>query len=194
MPRASREQAEKNRERIEEMSARLFRERGLNGVSVADLMASAGLTHGGFYGHFESKEELAAIACARAFEQTRQSWVKRIASSGGDRRAALADIVDHYFGADHRDNTGTGCAMAAFAGDVAREAAGGPVRSGFIAGLKGMIATWTSLLSARDAEKKRRQALVQVSTLVGALILARATRGDPLSDEILEAARDVLAD
>jgi TetR/AcrR family transcriptional regulator, transcriptional repressor for nem operon len=194
MPRVSREQADKNRERIEAVSAQLFRERGLNGVSVADLMAAAGLTHGGFYGHFESKDELASIACRRAIEHMGQIWEKYIAAAAGDRLAARTAIVTQYLGTEHRDNPGLGCATAALAGDVAREAPDGPVRGGFIAGLKEMVAMWATQLTTRDAEKKRRQALAQVSTLVGALILARAAQGDPLSDEILDAAIEDLVD
>ena len=74
MPRVSREQTDKNRLLIEAASARLFKEHGFDGVSVADIMASAGLTHGGFYGHFESKDELAALACAKAFEESAARW------------------------------------------------------------------------------------------------------------------------
>ena len=74
MPRVSKEQTDRNRLLIEAASARLFKERGLNGVSVTDIMASAGLTHGGFYGHFESKDELAAVACERAFGESVVRW------------------------------------------------------------------------------------------------------------------------
>ena len=78
MPRVSREQTDINRLAIEDASSRLFREQGIKAVSVADLMAAAGLTHGGFYGHFESKDALAAVACAKAFEQSAGRWEKRL--------------------------------------------------------------------------------------------------------------------
>src|SRR5450755_3770239 len=93
MPRVSRAEAESHREQITDASARLFKERGLKGVSVADLMGAAGLTHGGFYGHFESKDALAGIAVAHAFEQSAERWHKRIAGKLDDpaRRAALVD-------------------------------------------------------------------------------------------------------
>ena len=74
MPRVSKEQTDLNRSAIENVSAKLFREKGFNGVSVSDLMAAAGLTHGGFYGHFSSKDELAAVACANAFDHAVERW------------------------------------------------------------------------------------------------------------------------
>ena len=91
MPRVSRAEAESHRQQITEASARLFKERGINGVSVADLMGAAGLTHGGFYGHFESKDALAGVAVAHAFEQSAERWRKRAAGKPDDpgRRAAL---------------------------------------------------------------------------------------------------------
>src|ERR1700750_473587 len=93
MPRVSRAEAESHREQITEASARLFRERGLKGVSVYDLMGAAGLTHGRFYGHFESTNALAGVAVAHAFEQSAERWNKRIASKPDDaaRRALLVD-------------------------------------------------------------------------------------------------------
>src|SRR5277367_5494913 len=93
MPRVSKDQSNRNRAAIREISARLFRERGINGVSVADLMGAAGLTHGGFYGHFESKDALAGVAVAHAFEQSAERWHKRVASKPDDaaRRALLVD-------------------------------------------------------------------------------------------------------
>lgn len=95
MPRVSKAEAEKNRAIIEQVSARLFREQGFHGISVADLMSAAGLTHGGFYGHFESKDALAAIACERAFEESVERWRKRV-DAAPDRAAALESLLDGY--------------------------------------------------------------------------------------------------
>src|SRR6202161_4039484 len=101
MPRVSREQADRNRIAITEASARLFREQGVDNVSVAELMAAAGLTHGGFYGHFESKEELAGEACRWAFARSVERWKKRIAEKN-DPGVARAALTDSYLSAQSR--------------------------------------------------------------------------------------------
>jgi len=189
MARVSREQAEKNRETIEQVSSRLFRERGLNGVSVADLMADAGLTHGGFYGHFSSKDALAAQACRRAFEEASRRWTRRIGRAGGERQAMLANIVEPYLTPAHRNHPGDGCAAAALAGDVAREPADKPVRQAYIQGIKTLADLLMQAAPQDDAGEKRDTALAQMATMAGAIMLSRATAGDPLSDEILAAVR-----
>ncbi|MBB3009139.1 TetR/AcrR family transcriptional regulator [Cupriavidus alkaliphilus] len=189
MARASREQTDKNREAIEQASSRMFRERGLNGVSVAELMAGAGLTHGGFYGHFASKDALAAQACKRAFEESTARWERRLARAGGDRKAMLANLVEPYLTAAHCANPGVGCAAAALAVDVAREPAGKPVRQAYADGLRTMIDDMAQTVASDDPQERHDQALVRMALLVGALTLARATEGDPLSDEMLSAVR-----
>jgi TetR/AcrR family transcriptional repressor of nem operon len=189
MARASREQTGKNREAIEQASSRLFRERGLNGVSVAELMAGAGLTHGGFYGHFASKDALAAQACKRAFEESTARWERRLARAGGDRKAMLANLVEPYLTAAHCANPGDGCAAAALAGDVAREPAGKPVRQAYAEGLRTMVNDMAQTVESEDPQQRHDEALARMALLVGALTLARATEGDPLSDEMLGAVR-----
>lgn len=189
MARASREQTDKNREAIEQASSRLFRERGLNGVSVAELMAGAGLTHGGFYGHFASKDALAAQACKRAFEESTARWERRLARAGGDRKAMLANLVEPYLTAAHCANPGIGCAAAALAVDVAREPTGKPVRQAYAEGLRTMIDGMAQTVASDDPRERHDQALVRMALLVGALALARATEGDPLSDQMLSAVR-----
>jgi len=191
MPRVSRAQAERNRAAIEQASARLFRERGLAGASVVDLMAAAGLTHGGFYGHFQSKDELAAAACAAAFEQSRERWRRRMAGQP-DARAARRALVQGYLSARNRDDAGTGCPAAGLSGDVAREPAGKPVRAAFADGIRRQVDTLAGLQDAASPGDARRRALAQYAAMVGALVLARATRGEPISDEFLAAARDSL--
>lgn len=189
MARASREQTDKNREAIEQASSRLFRERGLSGVSVAELMAGAGLTHGGFYGHFASKDALAAQACKRAFEESTARWERRLARADGDRKAMLANLVEPYLSAGHCANPGIGCAAAALAVDVAREPAGKPVRQAYADGLRTLVDDMAQTVASDDPRERHDQALVRMALLVGALTLARATEGDPLSDEMLDAAR-----
>ena len=220
MPRVSREQSEQNRIAIEEAASRLFREQGFKGVSVSDLMGGAGLTHGGFYGHFESKDELAAIACERAFDESIDCWDGRIASHA-DKQDALAAVVNGYLSTRTRDDAGISCPASAWAGDVVREDAQSPVRAAYVRGVKGLLArllrlsdaapvagqhaatavTKASAKASAKAEAKaqaearaeaEQQALLRMITLVGALNLARATAGDPLSDQILKVARAAL--
>lgn len=192
MPRVSREQTDRNRIAIENASARLFREQGIKGVSVSDLMAAAGLTHGGFYGHFESKNGLAAVACTTAFGQSAERWKTRI-SGKPTREAALKALIDGYLSPQSRNSVGTGCPMAALATDVAREPMEAPIHAAYIAGLKSQLNILLSLQDTGDAEIDRSQALAQLSMLVGAMVLSRASRGDAISDEILTAASQHLA-
>lgn len=193
MPRASREQAQKNRTAIENASARLFREQGLNGVSVAQLMAAAGLTHGGFYGHFSSKDELAAVACAAAFGQSAERWAAQ-GHKYPDAHQTLQAIVSHYLRDPHRDQIGTGCPAVALAGDVIRETPNKPVHHAYTAGVEQMAFSLATLLEKSGSPKPRRTALTTLATMVGALVLARATREAPISEDILAAARDLLLD
>jgi len=188
MPRVSRAEAESHREQITEASARLFRERGIKGVSVADLMGAAGLTHGGFYGHFESKDALAGVAVAHAFEQSVERWNKRIAAESDDpaRRAVL---VDKFLAPRSVKDVGMGCPSVSMAGDVAREPAAAPIRTAYLDGLESLLQILASVEDGPDAAARRRAALADFATLAGALMLARATEGAPLSAEILDAAR-----
>ncbi|CAB3762217.1 TetR family transcriptional regulator [Paraburkholderia humisilvae] len=191
MPRVSREQADKNRAVIEAASARLFKEHGLNGVSVVDIMATAGLTHGGFYGHFESKDELAAIACAQAFEESVTRW-RALTRDGADEQSLIDALAKHYLNPAQRDRPGLSCAAAGFAVDVGREAADKPIRGAYLRGIRSMIDVLMSFSSARRSRKVRQRAIARLSMLIGALTLARAVRDDPLSDEILASAREAL--
>ncbi|HEY0202450.1 MAG TPA: helix-turn-helix domain-containing protein, partial [Burkholderiaceae bacterium] len=118
--KVSRERMAENRERILDVAARLFRERGFDGIGVADLMQAAGLTHGGFYGHFASKDELAAVACAKAFEQSSERWAKRLANSETNAEA-LNGFVTTYLSTRMRDDLGNSCCAPSLAVDVARQ-------------------------------------------------------------------------
>lgn len=191
MPRVSRAETEKNRLAIEEASSKLFRERGLS-VSVADVMRAAGLTHGGFYGHFKSKDELAAIACAKAFEGSAAKWKERVAAMD-DAVAARNALIKGYLHDKHRTEPSTGCPLASLVVDVSREDSSKPVRDAFHQGLEQLVDVLSTLQpEANTSEVARQQALEQLSTLVGAMLLARATEGTALSDELLLAARTQL--
>lgn len=189
MPRVSREQTDRNRLAIEQASARLFREKGFNGVSVADLMGAAGLTHGGFYGHFSSKDELAAVACANAFAQAAGRWEARMKNQP-DAHSALHAILDPYLSTRMARNMGNGCPAATLSVDVARESHDKPVRAAYQAGTAQLVEILAALSPADGPAERRKQALVQWSTMVGVMMLASATDGDPIADELLAAVRE----
>jgi len=188
MPRVSRAEAESHREQITEASSRLFRERGIKGVSVADLMGAAGLTHGGFYGHFESKDALAGVAVAHAFEQSAERWRSRIAAQP-DNHAGRAVLVDKFLSPQSLKAVGLGCPTVSLSTDVAREPAGAPIRGAYVDGLESLVQILAGVEDGPDAAARRSAALADFATLAGALMLARATEGSPLSAQILAAAR-----
>ncbi|MRX08788.1 TetR family transcriptional regulator [Pseudoduganella sp. FT25W] len=185
--KVSREQVALNRERIVETAARLFREKGYDGIGVSDLMKSAGLTHGGFYGHFESKEDLLAEAAAHALKKSVERWEGFMADG---RDAALDKIRASYLSETHRDHPESGCAVTALGPDIGR--LGDKARHAMTEGARGQIAVLQQLMPAEDAAEQRKQALAQYAAMVGAIVLARAVDDEALSAEVLAAARDAL--
>jgi TetR/AcrR family transcriptional repressor of nem operon len=188
MPRVSREQADRNRTAITEASARLFREHGVDNVSVAELMAAAGLTHGGFYGHFESKDKLAGEACRWAFGRSAERWKRRIAEKN-DRNMARDALTDSYLSSQSRSSPDGLCPATSLASDVARKSAEAPIRAAYIAGIGELLKILASVQDTGTARNDREAALADFATMVGGLLLAKATQGEPISDEILVAAR-----
>jgi TetR/AcrR family transcriptional regulator, transcriptional repressor for nem operon len=182
--KVSREQAAQNRERILDAAAQLFRERGFEGIGVADLMKEAGLTHGGFYGHFSSKDDLIAQASARELTRSLALWSKAAEEASGDRLAAIAGI---YLTSTHRDNPGTGCVLAALGPDVSRQ--GPPVRSAVTDYVRSTVDLLTKLVPGKFKAARRQKAISTYATLVGAMVLARAVDDRALSQEILDAGR-----
>jgi TetR/AcrR family transcriptional repressor of nem operon len=160
-------------ERIVKEASRLFRERGFENVTVGEVMKAAGLTHGAFYAHFDSKEQLqaAAVAYGQAVSRDR---VKRSRSTANAKRV----YADAYLSRRHRDNPGDGCTMASLAQEVARSAP--EVRIAFEQGIQ-------EILSARGGDRK--EAIARMAAMVGAVTLARAVQDRGLSDEILESVR-----
>jgi TetR/AcrR family transcriptional regulator, transcriptional repressor for nem operon len=181
--RVTREQAAANRERIIETAGALFRAKGFDGIGVADIMKAADLTHGGFYGHFDSKDDLVAEASRRSMVRATNNWRAVVAEAGGKPFAAL---LKHYLSPRHRDDPGRGCAFAALSGDAAR--CGKEVRRAFAEGLEPLIDILAKSLPAGSAATRRRKAVAAMAELVGALALARAVDDPALSDEILDAA------
>ncbi|WP_342361083.1 TetR/AcrR family transcriptional regulator [Terrarubrum flagellatum] len=185
--KVSREQAAQNREKIVAAASRLFREHGFDGVSVADLMKEAGLTHGGFYGHFSSKEELAAEACGRSLSRSAESWASIAEGSKGD---AFAALVSNYLSRRHSDVSGKGCALPALGSDGARQ--GGDVRKALTRGLLPLVAKLEENAPARTKTARRKKALATMAGLVGAVTLARMVDDPVLSEEILRATESEL--
>ena len=188
MPRVSKEQTAANHQAIEAAASRLFRERGLAAVTVADVMAEAGLTHGGFYTHYESKDHLAAKACEAAFAFAAEKWRRRIEAA--ETPAAARDaIADGYLKTPHCDPSVATCPTATLVTDVARATAKHPMHRAYLNGVKQQIDTLAGLESSGGRATDRAQACVRLATMMGALLLARATHGDAISDEIIGATR-----
>lgn len=185
--KVSREQVALNRERIVETAARLFREKGYDGIGVADLMKSAGLTHGGFYGHFASKEDLLAEAAAHALKKSVERWEGYVAEG---RDTALEKISDGYLTAQHRDHPEKGCSVTALGADVAR--LGPKARHAMTEGARDQLAVLAQLMPGVDAAEQRRQALASYASMIGAIVLSRAVDDEALSLEILDAVRAAL--
>lgn len=180
--KVSRQQAALNRERILDVAAQLFRERGFDGIGVADLMKEAGLTHGGFYGHFSSKEELIAEASARAATNTLALLSEQAERAGNDPLAAFAS---GYLSSRHRDNPGTGCLLAALGPDVSRQ--GHAVRRTVTDYVRSAVDLLATLVPGKSKAARRQKAIGTYATLVGAMIMARAVDDRALSQEILDA-------
>ena len=178
--KVSREKAAEHRAAIVKAAGRLFRERGFDGVSVADVMNAAGLTHGGFYGHFASKNELMAEACGSALMTRVGSW-PTLPELSKDK--SLAAIAANYLTTHHRDNPGRGCLFAALGGEVGRQPR--QVREQVGDGLQAYVAKLASLLPGRGKPRKREEAIAAMAGLVGAMVLSRAVSDPAFSEEIL---------
>ncbi|AXE95651.1 TetR/AcrR family transcriptional regulator [Paraburkholderia sp. DD10] len=172
-------QAQANRAHIVETASTLFRERGYDGVGVADLMAAAGFTHGGFYKHFGSKADLMAEAAACGFSQSAAK------TAGAD----IAAFIKQYLSREHRDDAGTGCTMAALSADAARQPK--QVKQAFADGIERLLASFENEHGARKVAARREaraRAIDAIAQVVGAVMLSRACPDDsPLADEILDA-------
>src|SRR2546430_5223297 len=176
--KVTREQAAANREKIVDAASTLFRRHGFDGIGVADIMKKAGLTHGGFYGHFGSKDDLAAEACTCALRGL-NSWISASEKGGFDA------AVRNYLTPEHRDDRAHGCLFAALGSDIVRQPR--TVRHAMTEGFRTAIDMLVRMVPGRSAEARRERALATMAGLVGALILSRAVDDSELSDQILEA-------
>ncbi|MEA1833362.1 helix-turn-helix domain-containing protein [Methylobacterium durans] len=173
--RVSREQVVENRRRILEAAGRLFRARGFDAVTVAEVMRAAGLTHGGFYGYFPSKEALIAAALAE------------LVVVPAIEPVAVADYAGHYLTPAHRDDCAGGCPVAALGAETIRQSP--EARAAMTEGLRRQIARLGAVAPGADPEAARRAAIGSWAAMVGALVLARLSDDPRLSDEVLAETR-----
>ena len=178
----TKEKAAENRQVLVETAARLFREKGIDGVGVAEISKAAGLTHGALYAHFPSKDALAAEAMQFS---TRSAYGKVT-----EHPVTLAQLVDYYLAPEQRDNLAEGCPLAAAASEVARQDAS--VGAGYTSGFRQMVDYISGQLPA--GEGQRQQAVAIMAALVGGISVSRNVyKTDPkLADEVLESVRSML--
>jgi TetR/AcrR family transcriptional regulator, transcriptional repressor for nem operon len=184
--RYSREHKLETHARIVKKASVRLREKGAHGIGVADLMKDAGLTHGGFYAHFDSREALVIEAFAHAMDRSTERWRKIGMETAPDKR--LANIVDSYLTPAHRDDPGHGCAVPTLGAEIARESP--RTRKAFAAKLEQMIDMLAEQIPGTPTKAARKQAMATLATMMGTLVLARIGGSGEFSDEILAAGRD----
>jgi len=179
--KVGRAQVAENRERILDAAVELFRECGIDGISVAGLMQHAGLTHGAFYSYFDSKEDLLAQACSRDVARTRERWSALAATS---TEAPLKALAQSYLARhSHEDHAGRGCLYASLGAELARRSPA--VRHPVTDELRRLIDFLSGIVPGRSKAMRRQRALASYASLVGGLVLARAVDDEALSNEIL---------
>lgn len=183
--RVTRAKSIENKEIILDTAARLFREKGFDGIGVNDLMKEAGLTVGGFYNNFTSKEDLIAQSCQRAAQRSSDRWNAHIENP--ELNNPLQRIASSYLSAKNRDELGSTCLFSTLAAEVPRHTT--QVKAVFSQGMESAFETLSKLMPGENEQQKRAQAIAMFSQWVGALILSRATADKALADEILEVAR-----
>lgn len=171
----------RSRERILEVAAAQLRELGLDGVSIGDLMKAVDLTHGGFYGHFASRDDLVAAALDKALTDGEASAIR---SSSAKGKRTLKSVANSYLSKVHRDNPDSGCAVAALSGDVARSNdQNREIMS------KHLARYFDNMQNVMGDTSSRELAISLMCMMVGAVTLSRVTTDASRSDEILQAAR-----
>ncbi|HEX9467927.1 MAG TPA: TetR/AcrR family transcriptional regulator [Bradyrhizobium sp.] len=188
--RYSREHKLETHARIVRKAAVRLREKGAHGVGVADLMKDAGLTHGGFYAHFDSREALVIEAFAYAMDRGREHWRKLAEQVPPNKRLAM--IVDSYLAPTHRDDPGHGCAVPTLGAEIARESP--KTRKAFAAKLEQMIDMIAEQIQDVPRKAARKQAMAAVATMMGTVVMARVAGNSDFSDEILGAGRAAVLD
>lgn len=186
--RKSRVETAETRERIVSGTSRLIREHGLIDVSVAQLMSNVGMTHGGFYAHFESREQLVAEAIRFALAQSAQRIYLSELKNGG--HPGYARLIERYLSSAHRDNPQSGCVLACLGSEVGRNS--DEARAVFSEGFEALITMLAKLSPERTAKARRAHCLTVISALSGALTLARAVGGAEASEEVLLAVKTTM--
>ena len=184
--RYSREHKQETHARIVKKASVRLREKGAHGIGVADLMKEAGLTHGGFYAHFDSREALVIEAFAYAMDRSTERWRKIAGETPPEKR--LATIVETYLTPVHRDDPGHGCAVPTLGAEIARESL--KTRKACAAKLEQMIAMMADQVLDVPRKTARKQAVAALSTMIGTLVLSRIAGNGEFSDEILAAGRE----
>jgi TetR/AcrR family transcriptional repressor of nem operon len=184
--RYSREHKQETHARIVRKASVRLREKGAHGIGVADLMKEAGLTHGGFYAHFDSREALVIEAFTYASNRSREHWRKLAEQTPPDKRLAL--IVDSYLTSLHRDDPGHGCTIATLGAEITRESP--KTRKAFAAEVEHMINLIADQIADVPRRAARRQAAATLATMMGTLVMARIAGNGEFSDEILAAGRE----
>jgi TetR/AcrR family transcriptional regulator, transcriptional repressor for nem operon len=186
--RKSRQEAAETRQRIVDAASRRFRESGIEGTALADLMAQAGLTHGGFYKHFASKDQVVLEALQLALSTMREAMEEKMAHTSGTR--AVNTAVANYLSPEHRNDPGSGCFFVALASELARSS--GEIRDTATAGMVELIDLIARQLTDLTPAAAKKKALVIVSTMIGALTVARLVNDEQLSAAVLREARKAL--
>jgi TetR/AcrR family transcriptional repressor of nem operon len=186
--RVSRERMVEHREKILSSAAKRFRERGFEGIGVAEVMKEAGLTHGGFYGHFASKEDLIACATERAMSDSAARWERVMTEAKGDPLQAL---TENYLTLSHCKDPGAGCLFPSLGGELARQPV--TVRRVVTEGLQRFIQTLEGFIPGRGEVVRRKRAIAAYASLVGGLVLARSTADSALAEEILDTVAESLS-
>lgn len=184
--RYSREHKQETHDRIVRKASVRLREKGAHGIGVADLMKEAGLTHGGFYAHFDSREALVMEAFAYAMDRSMEHWRKLTDEVTPEKRLAL--VAESYLSTLHRDNPGTGCSIPALGAEIARESP--KARKAFAGKLDEMIEQLADYIPNLPRKAARKQAIATLATMAGTMLLARIAGSSELSDEVLKAGRD----
>lgn len=185
--RVSKEQAAENRQKIVEIASRLFREQGLDGIGVADLMKSAGFTHGGFYGHFDSKEDLMAEACSHAANKL-VSGLKETVETATEN--PLAAVATNYLSIDHCQSVGEGCVVVALGSEASRH--GEKVSHVLTESLKELFELLATIVPGRSKAARYEKALSTYASMVGAMVLARSVDDPELAEQILNSVMKTL--
>lgn len=183
--RVSRQQAEENRQTVIDVASRLFRERGFDGIGLKDLMAGAGLTQGAFYKQFESKDDLVAQASKRAMESAFSTWSAVGESNPEDPFGAM---VAYYLSMGHRALRGDGCPVVALGSDAARQS--DDVKAAFQTGIEKYLELLGGWIGDAGDAQSGGKAMAILSTMIGAMVLARAVNDEQISRRFLEAAAE----